>query len=156
MNDFAYHDYLQVVADEDVRFILEREKIYKGSWKKSGGRSAWFMLVRKMDRLQEMMKLKEHDDGSVPSPAEFKKEHDIFEQIKFDPSGRDGTVLAEIRDLRRYLALVESEMMATGVVKDVEKNIPGTPYDGSHHSKYNELVSPIIRYRNQVPPIVNQ
>ena len=34
-----------------------------------------------------------------------------------DPSGADGTPLAEVRDLRRYLLLVEAEMMARGVVK---------------------------------------
>jgi hypothetical protein len=34
-----------------------------------------------------------------------------------NPLGTDGTVLAEVRDLRRYLLLVEAEMVARGVVE---------------------------------------
>lgn len=42
---------------------------------------------------------------------------DIFALIAAAPSGDDGTVLAEIRDLRRYLTLVEAEMYARGTLQ---------------------------------------
>jgi hypothetical protein len=114
---FQYLDHLKTVADQDIGFIKEREKKYKASWKKSGGRSAWFMLARKMDRLPELMKC-DTSGPAVPSPTQFLAEDNIFEKIKLDPSGKDGTVLSEIRDLRRYLLMVEAEMMSRGVVKE--------------------------------------
>ena len=40
---------------------------------------------------------------------------DIFAQIEADPSGADGTILACLRDMRRYALLVEAEMVARGV-----------------------------------------
>ena len=118
-DDFKYHKFLQPLVDEDVRFILEREKVYQSSWKKSGGRSAYFMLARKMDRLINMMNKKPKDF------YEATIQHDIFAKISDDPSGNDGTVLAEIRDLRRYLIMVESEMMSQGVVE--------LPFCQGHH-----------------------
>lgn len=138
MSDFKYHDYLQKVVDEDVRFIKEREKLYKGSWCKGGGRSSWFMIRRKLDRLIEMMaKPDEPKLFSLPcleKLSEFSLEtqekmidfmidslhaEDIFLKIKQEPSGKDSTVLAEIRDLRRYLVLVESWCMANGFIKEL-------------------------------------
>lgn len=140
MSDFAYHNFLQKVVDEDVRFIKEREKLYKGSWARGGGRSSWFMIRRKLDRLIEMMAKPEEPKIPGFSPNPFKtaphnsdiKIHqikylydcflseDIFAKIEQDPSGQDSTVLSEIRDLRRYLILVESFVMAKGVVKEPE------------------------------------
>jgi hypothetical protein len=43
---------------------------------------------------------------------------DVFAKIEEDPSGQDGSVLAEVRDLRRYLTLVEAEMISRGCVED--------------------------------------
>jgi hypothetical protein len=43
---------------------------------------------------------------------------DVFARIAVKPKGEDGTVLASIRDLRRYLMLVEAEMIAEGVVQN--------------------------------------
>lgn len=130
---FKHHEFLQAVANEDVRFVLEKDRSYGASWKMSGGRSAWFMLRRKIDRMLEMMKRpgarvsleafqKVGDDKVVMTVREFQEiqrelcSEDIFRKIEDAPSGVDGTVLAEVRDLRRYLMLVEAEMMARGVV----------------------------------------
>ena len=141
MSDFKYHDYLEKVAKEDVRFLIERDKTYGGSWKQSGGRSAWFMLARKMDRLREIMKRPDPpidfdpDEINVGYALEEQKcqkhvdyllrcfrSEDIFEMIQneanLEVAGDDGTALAEVRDLRRYLLLVESEMVARGTVKE--------------------------------------
>lgn len=116
-------DHLQDVANEDVRCLMEKNKSYGGSWKRRGGVGAFMMLARKWDRLENMMV----DD------------YDIFKAIASchkDNQGKDGTALAEVRDLRRYLLLVEAEMVARGVVWSVsplEPNRPGTPEDGGHH-----------------------
>lgn len=71
-------------------------------------------------------------------PTDFKSaltQHDIFEKIKENSSGDDGTVLAEVRDLRTYLILLECEMMRQGVVgaHNFEKD------DESLHANFNPL-----------------
>jgi glycerol-3-phosphate cytidylyltransferase-like family protein len=52
-------------------------------------------MARKWDRLEEMVK---------------KHDWNIFAAGE-DTSGNDGTLLAEIRDLRRYLLLIEAEIL---------------------------------------------
>lgn len=115
--------YLSTISDEDVRFLHEREQTYQGSWKKRGGVGAFMMLARKWDRIENML-----------------NNYDIFKAIADNPSGDDSTVLAEIRDLRRYLLLVEAEMVARGSVKynyvhEEDRYLPGTPEDGGHHAR---------------------
>jgi hypothetical protein len=44
--------------------------------------------------------------------VEAGRAEDIFAKIDEHPSGEDGTVLAVVRDLRRYLLLVEAEMVS--------------------------------------------
>lgn len=163
MSNMKHLDYIQNVADEDISHLREKEKTYKGSWKKSGGRSAWFMIQRKIDRLLNMMaRPKEPEGWKLPERSavvfnHYEYEHleylidcyvaeNIFAKIQENASGSDGTVLAEIRDLRRYLLLVEAEMMARNVILSTimpfqeacdemmqESNYPGTPEDGGHH-----------------------
>jgi hypothetical protein len=156
MVDMKHMKFLEKVAAADIMVIHDKESTYKGSWKQAGGRSAWFMARRNMDRLLEMMKppmaesyvnltnvldtVKALDDivhyeghagHKLPGSIEATRhilEHlrdsytaeDIFAKIEERPEGADGTVLAVIRDLRRYLILVEAEMMARGVVTDPE------------------------------------
>ena len=149
---FAYRTRLSDVAQADVEFIRVKDRSYGGSWKKSGGRSAWHMVRRKMDRLLEMMappqdtfglSLPDLDDAIASNPDEvtlatevvkfLRDSHlseDVFAKIAEDPSGDDGTVLAEIRDLRRYLLLVEADVVARGVVKTpswFEEEVPPAP-----------------------------
>jgi len=169
MTDMEHMKYIDTVADNDCHHLRMKEKTYQGSWKKGGGRSAWFMLRRKIDRLLVMM-------GRPPVPDGFQIEYkdcvfnvlsgedrqyiyrcfnaeDIFAKIEEEPGGEDGTVLAEIRDLRRYLLLVEAEMVSRDVVAGkpvkmvltemqdenirylAELNEPGTPEDGGHHER---------------------
>lgn len=125
-DDSDYLEFLKVVCDEDIKFIKEREKLYKSSWKRSGGRSGWFMILRKIDRLQEMMKYRP-PEGHFEGVAKLRLDaalnaDDIFKKIEENPSGNDATVLSEIRDLRRYLCMVEAEMISKGVVKDIVEN----------------------------------
>ena len=122
-------DFIEIVSKEDHDHLREKAKSYGDSWKRSGGRSSWFMLKRKMDRLENML-------NKYPKDMKEALAHqDVFEKIKQDPSGTDGTVLAEIRDLRRYLLLVESEMMNQKIISPFvfEKD------DESLHAKQPEL-----------------
>ena len=127
-------NYLSDVATADVDHVKLRENTYRGSWKKRGGVGAFMMLARKWDRLENIL------SGQVDK-------YDIFEAIEADPLGSDGSVLAEVRDLRQYLLLVEAEMMARKkvelvfthrpVLHPVEDDSlrPGTPADGGHHAR---------------------
>jgi len=49
------------------------------------------------------------------------------------PGGEDGTVLAEVRDLRRYLLMAEAEMIEQGAIV-FRTDRPGSPEDGGHHA----------------------
>lgn len=145
MVDMKHMIHLVEVAAGDVQVLRNKEATYQGSWKMSGGRSAWFMLKRNIDRLANMLappaediegvhQLVEHiiaksggDDGGITSQervtlrrlADLVGAEDIFAKIKAAPLGEDGTVLAVVRDLRRYLMLVEAEMISRGDVSPV-------------------------------------
>lgn len=116
MEDRMSHmNYLQDVQAEDLRVLRVKERTYGGSWKRRGGAGAFMMLARKWDRLETML-------GGDSSPDGVGWGYDVFRAVESEErdhrlGGADGTVLAEVRDLRRYLLLVESEMMARGVVK---------------------------------------
>lgn len=113
--------FLELVASVDIQELKKKEATYKGSWKKRGGVGAAMMTLRKIDRIENMLE-------------QFS--YDVFAAIKDDPSGEDGTILAEIRDLRRYLLLIEAEHYAArGIKYEEEINKPGTPDDGGHHER---------------------
>jgi hypothetical protein len=161
-DDMNHMQHLESVALSDCAVLQTKEATYQGSWKRAGGRSAWFMARRNMDRLLTMMKAKpvpsfvnvdnvlstlQALDNSVhygfdlrdralseskglglPGSIEASRviiahlkdaytADDIFGRIAQKPKGEDGTVLACVRDLRRYLMLVEAEMIAEGVVE---------------------------------------
>ena len=78
------------IVEDDVTELEEAHESYGDSWRKRGGVGAYMMLARKWDRLEN--KAEEHD-------------WDIFEAIGEDP--RDEGILDDIRDLRRYLLLVD-------------------------------------------------
>jgi hypothetical protein len=109
-------NYLQEIVEHDVENVKAKEETYQGSWKKRGGVGAFMMLARKWDRIENMMETMDFEDSPEGYPdtgKPYKTYHCLFDlakQQKF--SGEDGSLLAEIRDLRRYLLLVEAEMMA--------------------------------------------
>lgn len=92
-----YLDVLQEIADKDVAGLKKAQKNYGNSWKKRGGMGTFMMLARKWDRLENYL----------PKFA-----YDIFRALIEDQRG-EGTI-DDIRDLRRYLLLVEAEMVARG------------------------------------------
>jgi hypothetical protein len=161
-NDMNHMQHIESVALSDCAVLQSKEATYQGSWKRAGGRSAWFMARRNMDRLLVMMKAKDvpgyvtvenvlatlqaldnhvhygldarkgPDGLGLPGSIEASRDiiahlkdaytaDDIFGRIAQKPKGEDGTVLACMRDLRRYMLLVEAEMIAEGVVEPESK-----------------------------------
>tara|TARA_R110002020_G_scaffold153432_3_gene332840 strand:+ start:4429 stop:4809 length:381 start_codon:yes stop_codon:yes gene_type:complete len=84
---------LKNLTIEDIVCLVQAERSYGDSWKKRGGIGAFMMLARKWDRLEN-------------KTAEYG--WDVFEAIQDD--NRPEGILDDIRDLRRYLLLVEEEM----------------------------------------------
>ena len=87
--------YVLRVADTDVKKLHQAEQSYGDSWKKRGGIGAFMMLARKWDRLEKQVS----EQG-----------WDIFAACTQDQ--RDEGVIDDIRDLRRYLTLVEAELVS--------------------------------------------
>lgn len=100
-------DLLEKVAKADVSGLLKAQDHYGDSWKRRGGVGAFMMLARKWDRLENCVSGKPTTEGDC---------YDIFEHLRLDR--RAEGLIDTVRDLRRYLMLVEAEMMARGVVHD--------------------------------------
>jgi len=83
-------DTIQNLANIDVAKLKLAQESYGGSWRKRGGIGAFMMLARKWDRVENQVT----KDG-----------YNIFDTIHNDPSSTG--ILDDIRDLRRYLLLVE-------------------------------------------------
>jgi hypothetical protein len=92
-------DQLDEIAAEDAAGLHVAAKSYGPSWKQGGGRNAYAMLKRKWDRMVNRLSRPEIDG-------------DIFKAIATDDRGEG--VIDDVRDLRRYLLLVEAEMRARG------------------------------------------
>lgn len=84
--------HVRTVAEKDVEELCIAEQSYGDSWKKRGGVGAFMMLARKWDRLEKQVN---------------ECNYDIFAAILTD--NRPEGVIDDIRDLRRYLMLVEAE-----------------------------------------------
>jgi hypothetical protein len=97
-------NFLDEIAQKDLEKILQKETEYNSSWKKRGGVGAFMMLARKWDRIEVQVE---------------KYRYDIFLTIEND--NRQEGVLDDIRDLRRYLMLVESEMELRGLEKELKE-----------------------------------
>ena len=102
-NNNEFIDHLSPVAVEDVTGLTEAQKHYGNSWKQRGGVGAFMMLARKWDRIEQKAK---QANASV-------NQYDIFEHLAIDDRGEG--LIDDIRDLRRYLMLVEAEARAMGV-----------------------------------------
>ena len=89
---------IQSLADADVQKLKQAEKSYGDSWRDRGGVGAFMMLARKWDRIENCLS----DRADEP--------YNIFHAMMKDL--RDDGLLDDIRDLRRYLLLVESEVLS--------------------------------------------
>lgn len=100
-NRLDYHEHLGKICERDVQYVREKDTQYDASWKRHGGAGAFFTIVRPWDRFYHM----------ATGPAASGHEHDIFRIIRAQGlSGPDGSMIACVRDLRRYLLLLEAEM----------------------------------------------
>lgn len=100
-------EYLQRIANHDVEVLYVKEASYHGSWKKRGGIGAFMMLARKWDRIEAQVgRLQVQPNDPTLGPPQF----DIFAHAEADR--RDEGLIDDIRDLRRYLLLVEAELEA--------------------------------------------
>lgn len=89
-------------AFADIRSLAKAHLSYGTSWKNRGGVGAFMMLARKWDRLENAVK---------------KSGYDIFKAVEGDK--RAEGIMDDIRDLRRYLLLVEAEVGSN--VQEVKK-----------------------------------
>jgi hypothetical protein len=99
-DDMKHLEFIGSVQIRDADTIRRKEAVYQGSWKKRGGRGAFFTMARKWDALEKLVESEDY-------------EHDIFYAASMGGEG-DGTVIDQIRDLRVYLTLIEAELRASG------------------------------------------
>lgn len=91
-----YHRHLDAIAQADIAYIRRKDAQYDASWKKRDGAGAFFTIARPWDRFESISK------GAG---------YDLFAKIGEEGlEGPDGSLIACVRDLRRYLMLVEAEM----------------------------------------------
>lgn len=154
MDEKAYLKILPLIFKQDEKCLLEKESTYGSSWKASGGRSSWFMVVRKIDRLLKIMKRPETPPNFNMLKPEIKDldflfslatSEDIFEKIKVEEAasggkGLDGSCLDQLRDLRRYAALIESECVARGYLGTDKIPVFDTKDDENNHDKYDGVL----------------
>ena len=100
--DRELQEELATVANADIAGLVHAQADYGDSWKKRGGVGAFMMLARKWDRLELQV---------------AKQGYDIAKCIQSDT--RPEGIMDDIRDLRRYLLLVENEW--GGVVQEMRK-----------------------------------
>jgi|TARA_B110000259_G_C13986303_1_gene390588 hypothetical protein len=89
-SDFKF---IGLLAGSDVTALEKAQESYGDSWRNRGGVGAFMMLARKWDRIENQV---------------TKEGYDIFKTIHNDPSSTG--ILDDIRDLRRYLLLVEAHV----------------------------------------------
>lgn len=103
---------LPALAEDDVAGLNKAERQYGFSWKRRGGVGAFMMLARKWDRIEQRMTAPTAGPNGVGAVSNY----DIFGHVEVDQ--RAEGVIDDIRDLRRYLLLVEAEVTARGMLQD--------------------------------------
>ena len=92
---------LSQITNGDVEGLLKAERSYGDSWKKRGGVGAFMMLARKWDRIENQVN--EHGWNVLLAMKRDKRPEGLADDIK---------------DLRRYLLLVEDFINTTGEQND--------------------------------------
>ena len=87
----------EIISAEDWTSLDRAEEDYGDSWRKRGGIGAFMMLARKWDRIEKQV---------------FDYTYDIFLALEEDK--RPDGLMDDIKDLRRYLLLVEAHMRTKG------------------------------------------
>lgn len=97
---------VEKVAQVDVTKLHKAEQSYGNSWKQRGGVGAFMMLARKWDRLEKQVN---------------ESNYDIF--LAAEKDNRAEGILDDIQDLRRYLMLVEAELIRKETTNDQEPDL---------------------------------
>jgi len=113
---------LELITDLDVVSLLEAEKHYGDSWKKRGGVDSFMMLARKWDRIEHQVE---------------KTDFNILEACTLDT--RPEGIMDDIRDLRRYLILVENEMLPLKEHPNIER-IDGPDYEAQNNEDEESIM----------------
>ena len=95
---------IEALGETDAEVLREKGRSYGSSWCRYGGVSAFMNLARKWDRLVHAVQ------------GEYK--YDIFAAAAADT--RNEPILEDIRDLRRYLFLVEERITTLELVEEAE------------------------------------
>lgn len=146
----GYHRHLEAVQVADLEYVRRKDAQYAASWKRRGGVGAFFTIVRPWDRLENLLERLPERLAARGEAAQY----DVFRAIREEGlSGPDGSVIACVRDVRRYLLLLEAEMREqlasksaerSAVEYDIQRDLPtsptetfspGTPEDGGHHAR---------------------
>jgi len=92
------------LTEKDWKALQKSEKSYGDSWRKRGGVGAFMMLARKWDRINVQVE---------------KSSYNVFDAVEED--GREEGILDDIKDLRRYLLLVEAWCHMQTIDYDIEQ-----------------------------------
>jgi hypothetical protein len=117
---------LHRIAKEDADGLTKAQRSYGNSWKSRGGVGAFMMLARKWDRMENRVA---RPAGTL-NRSRLGKDNvdfaafDIFGHVIMDQ--RAEGVIDDIRDLRRYLLLVEAELVARGFGATHRDNVEGS------------------------------
>ncbi len=125
-------EHIEPIAKEDAAGLLKAHESYGNSWKKRGGTGAYHVMIRKFDRMENMVK---------------KFGYNIVAAVKADQ--RPEGLTDDIRDARRYLMLIESWLRELGLVKAGDHR--DNAVEGGVPRSYSDLDVPLNR--NQVPHI---
>ncbi|MDB5177559.1 MAG: hypothetical protein JWN75_1227 [Candidatus Saccharibacteria bacterium] len=119
-------NYVREIASEDAEGLIKGDPKYGYSWKKRGGVGAYMMATRKFDRLDNSLQPVDDvsGDGYVARLGKWLsrdiRPFDIFAALENDT--RSEGVIDDIRDLRRYLLLIEAEMRSRNVIHGVHRD----------------------------------
>ena len=98
-NPMAYLNNLKIVVDQDVQALRRAADEYGASFSRRGGVGHFMMLARKWDRIEQAMV----KANGLPC-------YDVYVRAAHDT--RPEGLIDDIRDLRRYLILLEAELLA--------------------------------------------
>jgi hypothetical protein len=101
-----YHR-LNLIAEELVKFVNDKDIQYGSSWRKRGGAGAFMVIARKWDRIEQACETRH--------PAKY----DIFDV--FEADGRNETILDDCLDLVGYLLILVEHMIEIGHVTRIKE-----------------------------------
>lgn len=118
-------DFIEPISRADIAGLQKAQKSYGDSWKKRGGVGAFMMLARKWDRIEEALRPSNEFAGQgcaniVSGTTTACAAYDVLRAAEIDK--RSEGIIDDIRDLRRYLLLVESELLARGIVHGIHRD----------------------------------